>query len=157
MTLRIKRTPLKKHFAEDTEVIMMAEQTAQKANDEAERNIIINEIMERNNAIEYDDIKDLPLSELYKFSRKQKFEAVLKKRFSISSNEEYSLLRLDENAFNIINYVTECLKKEKLDALVVPFQKRAIDGGHDNLMTVAQRYLDMANNAARKRIARKAK
>lgn len=157
MTLRIKRTPLKKHFAEDTEVIMLAKGTAKEAKDEAERNIIINEIMERDASVEYDDIKDLPLSELYKFSRKQRIKVAQRQRFSISANEEYSLLRLDENAFNIINYVTDCLKKEKLDALVIPFQKRAIAGGHDNLMTMAQRYLDMANNAARQRIARKAK
>lgn len=78
-----------------------------------------------------------------------------KRQFSISQNEEYSLLGMDENAFNIIAYVTECLKKEKLDVLVVPFQQKAINGGHDNLMTMAQRYLDMANNAARKRIAHK--
>ena len=74
-----------------------------------------------------------------------------KTRFSITPYEEYSMLGMSENAFNIIDYVTEALKKEKLDMLVIPFQKKAIDGNHDNLMMIAQRYLDMANNAARKR------
>ena len=76
-------------------------------------------------------------------------------KFSITPYEEYSMLGMSENAFNIIDYVTDALKKEKLDVLVIPFQKKAIDGNHDNLMTIAQRYLDMANNAARKRKAAK--
>ena len=78
-----------------------------------------------------------------------------KTRFSITPYEKYSMLGMSENAFNVIDYVTDALKKEKLDVLVIPFQKKAIDGNHDNLMTIAQRYLDMANNAARKRKAEK--
>ena len=72
----------------------------------------------------------------------------MRKLFSIKQDEKYSLLGLSENAFNLINYTTKALKEEGLQELVIPYQKLAISGGHDNLIMLSQRYIDMANSAA---------
>ena len=72
----------------------------------------------------------------------------MKKAFSIKQDEIYSLLGLSENAFILIDYTTKALKKENLQELIVPYQKEAISGGHDHLILVSQRYIDMANTAA---------
>lgn len=63
---------------------------------------------------------------------------------------KYSLVGVDGNAFSIMGYTGQALKREGMRDLVGEMQKKAMSGDYDNLLRVCMEYLDKANAAAEK-------
>lgn len=58
---------------------------------------------------------------------------------------KYSLVGVDGNAFSIMGYTANALKKVGLGELVPEMQKRAMNGDYSHLICVCDEYIDMAN------------
>lgn len=63
---------------------------------------------------------------------------------------KYSLVGVDGNAFSIIGYTGNALKKEGLRHLVDEMRERAMSGDYYNLIAVCDEYINKANEAAGK-------
>ena len=61
---------------------------------------------------------------------------------------KYDLVGVDGNAFSIMGYTSNALKREGLGDLVDEMQERATSGDYDNLLCVCMEYIDMANEKA---------
>ena len=61
---------------------------------------------------------------------------------------KYSLIGQDGNAFALMGYTANALKKEGLGDLVSQMQKEATSGDYYHLIAVCDSYLDKANDAA---------
>ena len=62
---------------------------------------------------------------------------------------EFSLVGIDGNCFNIMGYVTSCLKQVKLKEDMNKYVKEAMSSDYDHLIQVSMKYLDKANNKQR--------
>lgn len=58
---------------------------------------------------------------------------------------KYSLTGIDGNAFSIIGYTAQALKREGMSELVDKMRTEATSGDYDNLVQVCMGYLDKAN------------
>lgn len=63
---------------------------------------------------------------------------------------KYSLCGVDGNAFAIMGYTSRALKREGLRGLVDKMRGEATSGDYCNLISVCQRYIDLANEEAEK-------
>lgn len=63
---------------------------------------------------------------------------------------KYSLVGVDGNAFSIIGYTGNALKREGLRHLVDEMRERAMSGDYYNLIAVCDEYINKANEAAGK-------
>lgn len=61
---------------------------------------------------------------------------------------KYDLVGVDGNAFYIMGYTANALRKEGLGNLVDEMHKRATSGSYDNLICVCDEYVQMANKKA---------
>ena len=61
---------------------------------------------------------------------------------------KYSLVGQDGNAFALMGYTANALKREGLGDLVSQMQKEATSGDYYHLIAVCDSYLDKANDAA---------
>ena len=61
---------------------------------------------------------------------------------------KYDLEGVDGNAFAIMGYVANALRREGLGSLKAEFYENAQAGDYDNLVAVAMEYVDKANEAA---------
>lgn len=62
--------------------------------------------------------------------------------------EKYTLVGVDGNAYAIMGYTANALKREGLRNLVDQMYKEATSDDYDNLLVVCMKYVDMANEAA---------
>lgn len=62
--------------------------------------------------------------------------------------DKYSLVGVNGNAFSVMGYTAQALKREGLRDLVDEMHKEAMAGDYDNLLAVCMRYIDMANEKA---------
>ena len=62
--------------------------------------------------------------------------------------EKYSLIGVDGNAFSVMGYTAQALKREGLRDLVGKMREEATAGDYDNLLAVCMGYIDMANERA---------
>lgn len=63
---------------------------------------------------------------------------------------KYSLCGVDGNAFAIMGYTSRALKREGLRGLVDKMREEATNGDYYDLISVCQRYIDLANEEAEK-------
>ena len=61
---------------------------------------------------------------------------------------KYDLVGVDGNAYAIMGYTAQALKREGLHNLVDQMHKEAKSGDYDNLLRVCMSYIDKANEAA---------
>ena len=61
---------------------------------------------------------------------------------------KYDLEGVDGNAFAIMGYVANALRREGLGGLKAEFYAKAQSGHYDNLVATAMEYVDKANEAA---------
>ena len=61
---------------------------------------------------------------------------------------KYSLVGIDGNAFVIMGYTANALKKEGLAELIPEMQMRAKSGDYTNLLRVCLEYVEIANDKA---------
>ena len=59
--------------------------------------------------------------------------------------DKYSLVGVNGNAFSVMGYTAQALKREGLRDLVGKMHEEATAGDYDNLLAVCMRYIDMAN------------
>ena len=59
--------------------------------------------------------------------------------------DKYSLVGVDGNAFSVMGYTAQALKREGLRDLVKKMYEEATAGDYDNLLAVCMKYIDMAN------------
>ena len=59
--------------------------------------------------------------------------------------DKYSLVGVDGNAFSVMGYTAQALKREGLRDLVKKMYEEATAGDFDNLLAVCMKYIDMAN------------
>lgn len=62
--------------------------------------------------------------------------------------DKYSLVGVNGNAFSVMGYTAQALKREGLRDLVGKMHEEAMSGDYDNLLAVCQGYIDMANEKA---------
>lgn len=62
--------------------------------------------------------------------------------------DKYSLVGVNGNAFSVMGYTAQALKREGLRDLVGKMHEEAIAGDYDNLLAVCVRYIDLANEKA---------
>lgn len=62
--------------------------------------------------------------------------------------DKYSLVGVNGNAFSVMGYTAQALKREGLRDLVDKMHEEAMSGDYDNLLAVCMRYIDMANEEA---------
>ena len=62
--------------------------------------------------------------------------------------DKYSLVGVNGNAFSVMGYTAQALKREGLRDLVGRMHEEAMSGDYDNLLAVCMRYIDMANEKA---------
>lgn len=63
--------------------------------------------------------------------------------------DKYSLIGVDGNAYSIMGYTANALKREGLRNLISQMHAEATSGDYDNLIAVCFKYVEMANEAAR--------
>lgn len=61
---------------------------------------------------------------------------------------KYDLVGVDGNAYSIMGYTAQALKREGLRDLVDQMHKEATSGDYNNLLMVCMSYIDKANEAA---------
>lgn len=61
---------------------------------------------------------------------------------------KYDLAGINGNAFCVMGYTSEALKREGLDNLVDEMDEKATSGDYDNLLCVCMEYIDKANEKA---------
>lgn len=61
---------------------------------------------------------------------------------------KYSLVGVDSNAFNVMGYVANALRREGLRDLKNEYYSKAQSSDYDNLIVVSMEYLDKANEKA---------
>ena len=61
---------------------------------------------------------------------------------------KYELVGVDGNAYSIMGYTANALKREGLKGLVDKMYKEATSGDYTNLICVCMKYVDKANEAA---------
>lgn len=61
---------------------------------------------------------------------------------------KYDLVGVDSNAFSILAYVRNALRKEGLKHLVQEYEQKATIADYDNLIVVSMDYIDLANEKA---------
>ena len=61
---------------------------------------------------------------------------------------KYTLVGVDGNAYAIMGYTAQALKREGLGDLVSEMTKKATSGDYYNLIAVCDDYIDMANKAS---------
>lgn len=66
--------------------------------------------------------------------------------------EKYTLVGIDGNAYSIMGYTANALRKEGLARYIEEMRERAMSGDYNNLINVCSQYIDMANEQARKRV-----
>ena len=64
---------------------------------------------------------------------------------------KYSLCGVDGNAFAIMGYTSRALKREGLRGLIDKMRGEATSGDYYDLISVCQRYIDLANEEAEKK------
>lgn len=62
--------------------------------------------------------------------------------------DKYDLVGVDGNAFSVMGYVANALKREGLRDKVDEMRKKAMSGDYNHLLVTCMDYLDMANKAA---------
>jgi len=62
--------------------------------------------------------------------------------------EKYTLVGVDGNAFSVMGYTAQALKREGLGDLVHEMHEKAMSGDYNNLLCVCMDYIDKANEAA---------
>lgn len=62
--------------------------------------------------------------------------------------DKYSLVGVNGNAFSVMGYTAQALKREGLRDLVGRMHEEATAGDYDNLLAVCMGYIDMANEKA---------
>lgn len=62
--------------------------------------------------------------------------------------EKYTLVGVDGNAFAIMGYTANALKREGLRDQVKQMREEAMSSDYYNLIAVCMKYVDMANEAA---------
>lgn len=63
---------------------------------------------------------------------------------------KYDLVGIDGNAFAVMGYVREALRREGLRDRIDEYTKAATSGDYNNLLAVSLKYIDMANEAVKK-------
>ena len=63
----------------------------------------------------------------------------------------YDLVGVNGNAYAVMGYTANALRREGLHDLVDQMHKEAMSGDYDNLLMVCMKYLDIANEALEKR------
>lgn len=63
----------------------------------------------------------------------------------------YDLVGVNGNAYAVMGYTANALRREGLRDLVDQMHKEAMSGDYDNLLMVCMKYLDIANEALEKR------
>ncbi len=66
------------------------------------------------------------------------------------TDEKYSLVGVDGNAYSIMGYTANALKREKLNDLVDQMYTEATSKDYYHLIAVCDGYIAKANEAARK-------
>ena len=61
---------------------------------------------------------------------------------------KYDLVGVDGNAFAIMGYTKEALRREGLSDLIDEMQTKAMSGSYYNLIAVCMDYVELANKAA---------
>ena len=61
---------------------------------------------------------------------------------------KYDLVGVDGNAFAIMGYVANALRREGLGSLKNEFYTKAQSGDYDNVVATALEYIEKANEAA---------
>lgn len=61
---------------------------------------------------------------------------------------KYDLVGVDGNAFCVMGYTAQALKREGLSNLVKEMQDKAMSGDYNNLLVVCMEYIGKANEAA---------
>lgn len=63
--------------------------------------------------------------------------------------KEYSLIRIDGNAFSIMGYIKRCMKDEGLsDSEQSDYTKEAMSGDYNNLLRVSQDVITKLNDVS---------
>lgn len=62
--------------------------------------------------------------------------------------EKYTLVGVNGNAFSVMGYTAQALRREGLGDLVDKMREEAMSGDYDNLLAVCQGYIDLANERA---------
>ena len=60
----------------------------------------------------------------------------------------YSLVGVDGNAYSIMGYTANALKRSGLRDKVDEMREKAMSGDYYNLIAICDEYIDMANEAA---------
>ena len=61
---------------------------------------------------------------------------------------KYTLVGVNGNAFSVMGYTGNALRKEGLGHLVEEMENKAVSGNYNNLLCVCMDYVDKANEAA---------
>lgn len=61
---------------------------------------------------------------------------------------KYDLVGVNGNAFSVMGYTANALKREGLKEEAEKMYKEATSGDYSNLLMVCMKYVDMANRAA---------
>lgn len=62
---------------------------------------------------------------------------------------KYNLVGVDGNAFAVMGYVQEALRKERLGDRIDEYIVAATSGDYYNLLVQSSKYIDIANKAAK--------
>ena len=61
---------------------------------------------------------------------------------------KYTLVGVDGNAFSVMGYTSNALKREGLGNLTEEMREKAMSGDYNNLLCVCMDYVEKANEAA---------
>lgn len=61
---------------------------------------------------------------------------------------KYTLVGVDGNAFSVMGYTSNALKREGLGNLAEEMREKAMSGDYNNLLCVCMDYVEKANEAA---------
>jgi hypothetical protein len=61
---------------------------------------------------------------------------------------KYDLVGIDGNAFSIMGYVSNALRREDLKDKIKEYQAKATSSDYDHLLAISIEYIDLANEAA---------
>ena len=61
---------------------------------------------------------------------------------------KYTLVGVDGNAFSVMGYTSQALKREGLGNLAEEMREKAMSGDYNNLLCVCMDYVEKANEAA---------
>ena len=66
---------------------------------------------------------------------------------SLTKKEKYSLVGVNGNAFSIMGYVRNALKKEGLKDKIKEYTQKAIAKEYNHLIAVSLEYIELANKS----------